>query len=896
MSRYGDGAAFPSSRGQLASPPTSGGSNGQEPMNGFAGPRGMAGPSPPPSIARSSTYARSESGRSTKEDQTEAILGARYLALKKFLNVRDGRSSGTTPKAKDKLLRLTGVQLIELSTDVYDELKRRQDTRAPQSLPPESSFHPKRNQARQKLSSLSSERFQSLATDVFTELGRRFPHFAAGDIPRMGSSMSMRPPRTTSRRRPSDASSIRGPGQLNGSGYGDSVPPSPSLANGEFSRPLQKQFQSNTIVPNKSTMVEEDDDAPEGNDPAFGSLARAPTNNMDSLRSPDTQASPIQSEADKRLIDDYQSQVRELREKLDTMEDDLKRKDDELNNVLDGERTRASAANVEKQAWDDLRLSLENKLAEAQDLNESLRDEIERARADHSNETRELRGQISDLQDRLEKEQQATAAAASMARSSGDADPELQRENRELQAALREQQAVTDEVRRNAQNALREMRELSQQSNVAYERQEGLERTIDQLEKEVREWRDRYTKAKTQLRSLRASSMGLTMEKEATRHLRDRGFTDDNGMVKDIHVTKFQVGIDDILQQARTENADKVMDAMKAVVVNVRRITKDMDMSAQAAPRSDDFVQQQAKLKSRVSQTANAFITAAKNHANSAGMSPVSLLDAAASHLVSAVVELLRLVKIRPTPAGELEDDDDGVMTPVDSTGFFSPQSSRQESMVTPLAPPPAFQGLGARVSVDSSAYSPVNSPRESGEQSGYPPRSMSRLPNEVSGMNGGGSYYGADKGLPPPPPPNAYDNLPSQYGRADDLKLFLEDQTAVLVSSIQNLVGSIRSNSSVNQITDEIATIATVVGGVISETQSSGNGELVTRLEASRDKLIAADDQGRSIIAKGKGENDREWKMWTQGLPPVAFELAREMKELMTRVDQLGIGADDFS
>lgn len=302
MSNYGDGGPFPGSRGQFMSPPSSGGSNGPGPMNGMNGfaPRGMGGPSPPPSIARSSTgtnaYTRSDSGRSSRDERTEAILGERYLALKKFLNVRDGRASGT-PKAKDKLLRLTGVQLIELSTDVYDELKRRQDPNPPPSLPPENSFHPKRNQARQKLSSLSAERFQSLATDVYTELGRRFPHFAAGDIPRMGSSMSMRPPRSASRRQPSDASSISRLGQpTNGSDY-NSIPPSPSLPSGDFSRPQQKQFQSNTIVPNKSMMVEEGDDASEA-DPGeqFGGVARAPTNNFDNLRSPDPQASPGPSE------------------------------------------------------------------------------------------------------------------------------------------------------------------------------------------------------------------------------------------------------------------------------------------------------------------------------------------------------------------------------------------------------------------------------------------------------------------------------------------------------------------------------------------------------------------------------------------------------------------------
>lgn len=64
-------------------------------------------------------------------------------------------------------------------------------------------------------------------------------------------------------RRPSDASSMRG-GPLPPDPYGG-VPPSPSLGGGgggggDYNRPMPRQFnQNNTIIPNKSTMLEEDD-------------------------------------------------------------------------------------------------------------------------------------------------------------------------------------------------------------------------------------------------------------------------------------------------------------------------------------------------------------------------------------------------------------------------------------------------------------------------------------------------------------------------------------------------------------------------------------------------------------------------------------------------------------
>ena len=300
-------SASPTSRGQLATPPISGGSNGNMNATMFP-PRGSSvanpgGPSPPASIARSSVgtglYAQSESGRSRNDEQFEATLSEHYVALKRFLaaSLRDEKGNPRPNRARDKLLRLSPIQFQELSTDVYDELVRRQassrrppsgngsDGGPPPYLLPKDAFHPKRNQARQKLSTLPSPRFRDLATDVFYELERRFPRFAGGDIARMGSPSSIRGPpsrmgtpadgmRGPSRvRRPSDASSIaysvrsesrgrNGP-LINGGG---SIPPSPGIPPNDFGRPTPKTFQSNTIVPNKSTMVEDDETGGEDND------------------------------------------------------------------------------------------------------------------------------------------------------------------------------------------------------------------------------------------------------------------------------------------------------------------------------------------------------------------------------------------------------------------------------------------------------------------------------------------------------------------------------------------------------------------------------------------------------------------------------------------------------
>ena len=216
----------------------------------------------------------------------EETLSEHYRVLKTYLGaaVMDEKGNPRPSRAKDKLTRLSAVQFQELSTDVFDESRRREQDRkrggqgapgndTPQFLLPKNNFHPKRNQARQKLSTLPLERFRQLASDVFYELERRFPRFTGADIPRSGSPALSVASRASTNRGP--PSRVGTPNSMNGGlrpGPGGRPPPPGGFRNGpppgalppgpgnEFGRPLPKTFQSNTIVPNKGTMVEDDDD------------------------------------------------------------------------------------------------------------------------------------------------------------------------------------------------------------------------------------------------------------------------------------------------------------------------------------------------------------------------------------------------------------------------------------------------------------------------------------------------------------------------------------------------------------------------------------------------------------------------------------------------------------
>lgn len=346
---------------------------------------------------------------------------------------------------------------------------------------------------------------------------------------------------------------------------------------------------------------------------------------------------------------------------------------------------------------------LEDKLTEARNLNNNLKSELDKVRNDNANTERELRSQVDGL-----------ATQASMGKSEWKARYDnLDKVHQELRSALLRQDKVTTDVKQEATGFLNQMRALSERSNESQEREENLVRQVHKLEKDVQEWKSRYARKRTQARTLRASAMAIPLQQaDAGQVAKDGDFTAHDGLVKDIHITRFQIAIDELLQSARGDEPNAVLARVKPVVIAVRDITIDL---GDIQPSQDEAMQQRHKLRAKVSATANNLVTASKNFATSKGLSPVSLLDAAASHLTSSTVELIRLVKIRPTPAHELEEreEDDAV---ADSPADYYGISRVRES-------------TGAE-----SVYSTVTDPRRS-VQPVIPGKSAKLAPNEF--LNG---------------------------------------------------------------------------------------------------------------------------------------------------------------
>lgn len=338
---------------------------------------------------------------------------------------------------------------------------------------------------------------------------------------------------------------------------------------------------------------------------------------------------------------------------------------------------------------------LEDKLTEARNLNNDLQSELEKVRTNHATIERELRSHVDTL-----------TTQASMGKSEWKARyNNLDKVHQELRSALLRQDKVTAEVKQEAAGFLNQMKALSERSNESQEREENLVRQVHRLEKDVQEWKSRYARKRTQARNLRASAMAIPLQQaDSGQVAKDGNFTAQDGLVKDINVTRFQIAIDELLQSARGDEPSAVLTRVKPVAIAVRDIILDLGDTQSS---QDEAVQQRNRLRAKVSATANNLVTASKNFATSKGLSPVSLLDAAASHLTSSIVELIRLVKIRPTPAQELEEQEENDViadSPADYYGMSRVrESTGADSVYSTVTDPrrsvqPATQGKSAKL------------------------------------------------------------------------------------------------------------------------------------------------------------------------------------------------------
>ncbi|KDQ11966.1 hypothetical protein BOTBODRAFT_113544 [Botryobasidium botryosum FD-172 SS1] len=829
--------------------------------------------------------------------------------------------------AREKLTRLTRQQFQELSTDVYDELIRRK-TNSTQNdvpfLPVRDDFHPKRNQARQKLATLPKTRFKDLSSDVYFELGRRYPEFTEPEVPPAQTSSSryeessadnvpsnnermprpfsppMSPPqqapaggpaprpalqddllfRRTTPENPQPYPMTRRPSQESspGSGlaYNRRRPSQDTTTSYSFNRRPSQDTNAyspttattGVIIPNKSTIAEEDIQVPFGReveddddhenesgnarrdrdrDPrisveSIGTTGNGLTSGGDSPSRTmgGLSALGVNMLTNPMSEEDGAGSGRAGSEYYDKMS--LGRA-----SVASEGSTRGGRGGRQQSMEDPekLRRDYEFKIATMSNRIGSLEGEVAEVtkhRLADEETIRNLRAELDGL--RTHAEEQASTIRNLERQLDAQSGPALDRGNasesdaiiRELQQrckALQEERDAqassvnsefVDNLQGEVQLLLDELKDLSVRNEEMMAEKDSDALLMQNLNTQLKEYRRKYEQAKTELRNLKATSQ-LYLQQHASKHQHDDGSprVSDAGAILDIHMTAFQSSVDGLLTAARSSAPTSVLTAMKNVVTAVSAIIEDVK-AYERRPRRDrmDVDEEQVRLvRERTEATLGNLVSASKNHASSYGLSPVSLMDAAASHVVAGVVELCKLVLLRRsssldrsnstssngagksyTPTLRQVEEQNGGHGRVPSSGSGNFRNREEEYVPSnryPSSRPSSGQGR-----------------RVSGENRASP---------SMNGNNSRSPVYNTISPIPPLPNGNAIVETAPADGVEDaweELRPYLEAQSEQIVYTIQNLLSSLRAGAQGPDIHDDLTQIITIVSSIVAVSKDS--------------------------------------------------------------------------
>ncbi|KAI8149692.1 hypothetical protein BJV82DRAFT_662980 [Fennellomyces sp. T-0311] len=581
------------------------------------------------SRTQSITSQSSRAASSASNASYETAARTYYGELKKFLAsvLAKEAAEGAQPQrvsARQKLSRLNNLQFHELAMDVYDELMRRNlnDKQVP-FLAVSEDFHPRRNQARQKLATLPSARFKDLASDVYHEITRRYPQVADSDD-------TFRPP----------------------------VPPIPTTA---ATKP--QASQATNIVPVKGMInvetVELSDDekayaATAMDRQLSGSKEERTTYLSDSGASNSTgssnngyanQSKAVPVAASNGHLSTGSAQGSESNfQSLDSLMADL-------GNMVTTKGPSSSGMNGD---MEDSRQILEKM--------EKMRADYEHRLASMSKRTQQLETELLNARERkgsLKSDDQDINHLRKMDHSRLK---QLQEEyNRlddqysQLQQEHREQQNAVQEVRDEAGHLLEQIKILSSKNDELRAEKARSDDRVRQLAEEAKEWQSKYEKVRLELRTLKAGSLIDAAIPQQTGFIQPTR----NGAISHDHILAYQTSIDELLRTARSHKPSDVLSSMQKIVMSCKKMSEEVEDHETRGELSSMAQSNLYTLKSQFSTSLTQLLTAAKNHANGMGISPVSLLDAAAGQMTTVIVDLAKLLGIKPASDGI--DSDSGI-------------------------------------------------------------------------------------------------------------------------------------------------------------------------------------------------------------------------------------------
>lgn len=231
---------------------------------------------------------------------------------------------------------------------------------------------------------------------------------------------------------------------------------------------------------------------------------------------------------------------------------------------------------------------------------------------------------------------------------------------------------IVDQLRNDIDSLFADLTDLSHRNDDLQTEKEQDMATLRELDTQLKEYKRKYEQAKTELRSSRGGPLSsfllphcanfhltatsqLYMQAPKLDRSTDLLPNSPDGGLLDVHITAFLSGIDALLAAGRSNAPSSVLSPMKVVIHAATSLVDDLRTFEDNTGRDQVDGKSLSSLRGRAEATLSNLVTAAKTHSTSSGMSPVSLLDAAASHLSAAVTDMAKTLNIRKATTAEQE-------------------------------------------------------------------------------------------------------------------------------------------------------------------------------------------------------------------------------------------------
>ncbi|KAG1871839.1 hypothetical protein DFJ58DRAFT_713783 [Suillus subalutaceus] len=772
-------------------------------------------------------------------------------------------------------------------------------------LPVRDEFHPKRNQARQKLATLPSAKFEDLCSDVYFEIMRRYPEFTETEDPGVASpasayddvpspefhtsprpDMPILPPsartgrpsedrgssreeETRPRRSEDTHASRRKASYDQGADFGRRPSASASIPDATAT--------SGMVIPNKSTIAEEDIEVPYGREMRESSGTAIDT--REGVRELDTTDGEHEHWDQRGGLNGLSARLRNVHTEDDDAGDvrsdeydkvSLGRASVTSDRSIGGSRMPSAAGDEHERLKRDyefkiatmqsritsLERDLEQRELDTQQTVRHLEEELEgfRKRAEeHGSAMKALKMELDDIQDFRTREKEREARRA-------QADEEELQILRDRCERLEEERSsgfgidnseIIEQLRSDMEGLMSELSDLSRRNDELMTAKDSDLTVIRDLDSQLKEYKRKYEQAKTELRSVKATSQLFLQAPKMEDQL---PMGPDGGLV-DIHVTAFVSAIDSLLTAGRSSAPTRVLVPMKAVVTSTTAIIDDVRAYEQRPSRADVDIDILHTLRERAEATLTNLVAASKTHATASGMSPVSLLDAAASHVSVTLTEIAKMIYMRKASRAEQEE----FMSSSSSGSLSYLSSARSTEDVRP-----SFERKGSTFSIRrsedvvsppmtaASRFAEAHSRRTPSE----PSSSLTSSPPPIFDKSPITSALGAisDDSAPPEGGEDAW----------SELKPYLEAQTESIVYAIQSVLSGVRSPVPPPTLNENLTQIITIVSSIVA---------------VCSDNLPPASAQQGAELLRELGEHARKLSE-VQTLP----EVTKESRQVMAK------------